>query len=89
MRVSVVGGGSAAGAHRETTENLGRALAERGHVVVCSGPGGVMRAVCSGAKEAGGETISILLGTDLNAANEFVDTAVATGMGHGVNALDP
>lgn len=89
MRVSVVGGGTVAEDQRATAEDLGRALAERGHTVVCGGRGGVMQAACRGAKDAGGATVGILPGSDPDAANEFVDTAVATGMGHARNALVP
>jgi len=35
----------------ETAENVGRFIARRGGVVVCGGRGGIMRAVCKGAKE--------------------------------------
>ena len=38
-------------------EEIGRALAERGAVVVCGGLGGVMEAVARGAKAADGATI--------------------------------
>lgn len=89
MRVSVIGGRTVGPDTWETAEDLGRRLARRGHAVVCGGLGGVMRGVCSGASEAGGETIGILPGADRDAANEFVDTVVATGMGHARNALVP
>ena len=68
-------------------EAVGRELAARGAVVVCGGLGGVMEAACRGAKEAGGRTLGILPGTDRAAANPFVDTAVATGLGEARNAL--
>jgi uncharacterized protein (TIGR00725 family) len=89
MRVSVIGGSTVTDDQRATARELGAGLAERGHTVVCGGLGGAMRAVCRGASEAGGETVGILPGSDPTAANEFVDTAVATGMGHARNALVP
>ena len=39
---------------------LGKLLAERGHILICGGLGGVMEAACRGAKEAGGLTVGIL-----------------------------
>ncbi|WP_380676651.1 TIGR00725 family protein [Salinigranum sp. GCM10025319] len=87
MRVSVIGGSAVDGAERETAYQLGVRLAERDHVVVCGGLGGVMAAVCEGARTVGGHTIGILPGTDPSEANEYVETAVATGMGHARNAL--
>ncbi|MFB6122866.1 MAG: TIGR00725 family protein [Haloferacaceae archaeon] len=87
MRVSVIGGGTVTESEAETATAVGRLLAQRGHVVVCGGLGGVMEAACRGASEAGGETIGILPGEDRTAANDYVDVAVATGLNHARNAL--
>ncbi|WP_101297299.1 TIGR00725 family protein [Halegenticoccus soli] len=87
MRVSVIGGGGVRGEVTETAAAVGRLLGEHGHTVVCGGLGGVMEAACRGAKEAGGETVGILPGEDPAAANRYVDTAIATGLGHARNAL--
>jgi hypothetical protein len=87
MRVSVVGGGTVTDAEYETARDLGRELAERGHVVVCGGLGGVMEGVCRGASEADGETVGILPGDRVEDANPYVTTPVATGLGHARNAL--
>ena len=87
MRVSVIGAGASSESAKRTAREVGRLLAERGHTVVCGGLGGVMRAACRGASEADGHTIGILPGEDRDAANEYVDTAIATGLGHARNAL--
>jgi hypothetical protein len=87
MRVSVIGGGTVTESERETAHEVGRLLARRGHVVVCGGLGGVMEAACRGATSAGGRTIGIVPGEDRTAANDYVDVAVATGIGHARNAL--
>ncbi|WP_049892759.1 TIGR00725 family protein [Natronococcus jeotgali] len=89
MRVSVIGGGTITHEESEIATAVGRELGRRGHAVVCGGLGGTMEAVCRGAKSEGGETIGILPVEDRAAANEFVDTAIATGMGHARNALVP
>jgi uncharacterized protein (TIGR00725 family) len=68
-------------------ESVGRALGARGVVLVCGGLGGVMEAACRGAKEAGGTTVGILPGLERSDANEYVDVAVATGLGEARNAL--
>ena len=87
MRVSVIGGSSIGPETAAVAERLGKRLAERGHVVVCGGLGGVMEAVCRGARIADGETVGILP-TDRRAdANRHVTTPIATGMGHARNAL--
>lgn len=89
MRVTVIGGGRVPDTEPEyeTARAVGRLLAERGHEIVCGGRGGVMEAVCRGGTETGGHTIGILPGTDPDAANEYVETAIATGMGNARNVL--
>lgn len=87
MRVSVIGGGNVSDEEYATAERLGRLLGERGHEVVCGGRGGVMEAVCKGASETGGHTIGILPGASRAQANDYVETAVATGIGNARNPL--
>jgi uncharacterized protein (TIGR00725 family) len=89
MRVSVIGGGSVDAVDRERAREVGRRLAAADCTVVCGGRGGVMAAACEGAKAEDGRTIGILPGSDREAANEHVDVAIATGMGHARNALVP
>ena len=79
MQVSVIGSGAE---HEPRAEEVGRLLAERGCVVVTGGLGEVMAAASRGAKSAGGTTVGILPGKDRSDANEWVDHAVATGLGH-------
>lgn len=87
MRVSVIGGGQIDEATADVAGAVGEELARRGHTVVCGGRGGVMEAVCRGASAADGHTIGILPGEDRRGANEYVDTVIATGMGHARNVL--
>ena len=87
MRVSVIGGSSVSDDVYERARTVGRLLGEGGHDVVCGGRSGVMEAVCRGARESGGHTIGILPGARPEAANEYVQTPIATGMGNARNAL--
>ncbi|MFO7832882.1 MAG: Rossmann fold nucleotide-binding protein [Halohasta sp.] len=90
MHISVIGSGSELDAETAAdAEAVGRLVAERGHTLVCGGMGGVMAAACRGARSAGGETIGILPVDDPAAANEYVTTPIATGMGHARNVLVP
>ena len=66
-------------------EEIGRLLAERGCTVVTGGLGEVMAAAHRGAKSAGGTTIAILPGESREAANEWADHVVVTGIGHARN----
>ena len=82
IQVSIIG----SGAEREANaEEVGRLLAERGAAVVTGGLGEVMAAASRGAKGAGGTTIGILPGESRAQANEWVDHAVVTGIGHARN----
>jgi uncharacterized protein (TIGR00725 family) len=85
--VGVVGPGDAGARLAAEAEEVGAALARGGAVVVSGGLGGVMEAACRGAKGAGGSTLGILPGSDRSAANEWVDLALATGLGEARNAL--
>ena len=87
MRVSVIGGGSVDEETAATARQLGTALGERGHTLVCGGRGGVMEAACQGASEAGAHTIGILPGEATTGANPYVETAIATGLGNARNPL--
>jgi len=86
LQIAVVGGGDCGPEVRAQARRLGRLLAEEGHIVLCGGLGGVMEAVCCGAKEAGGLTVGILPGEKAD-ANRFVGIAIATGMGHARNVI--
>ena len=86
MRVSVIGGSTVGPEPYETAREVGRLLGERGHDVVCGGRGGVMEAVCRGARAAGGHTIGILPG-GRDGANDAVETAIATHLGNARNPL--
>ncbi|QLG49729.1 TIGR00725 family protein [Natrinema halophilum] len=89
MRVSVIGGGTITDGQANRAEEVGRELAVSDHTVVCGGGSGTMEAVCRGAKSEGGTTIGILPDADRDAANEYVDHPIATGLGHARNALVP
>jgi uncharacterized protein (TIGR00725 family) len=81
-QISVIGSGSEWEAQ---AEQVGRLLAERGCTVVTGAGAEVMAAAARGAKQAGGRTIGILPGESPGEANEWIDFAVATGIGHARN----
>ncbi|MDP8214217.1 MAG: TIGR00725 family protein [Candidatus Euphemobacter frigidus] len=87
MLISVIGGNRASREMLREAEELGRGLARRGLTVVCGGLGGVMEAVCRGAKTAGGCTVGILPGSRAEAANAHVDIPIPTGIGLARNAI--
>ena len=85
--VAVVGPGEASPDELHAAEEVGAGLAEAGAVVVTGGLGGVMEAACRGARSRRGRTLGILPGDDRDAANGWVEIAVATGLGELRNGL--
>ena len=85
--ISVIGSSDCSPEVARLAEEVGRELAKRGAAVVCGGLGGVMEAVCKGARQMGGQTIGILPREDLNEANPWVEIPIVTGMGYARNAI--
>lgn len=85
MQIAVIGPGKATSQECEAAYATGRMIAVSGSVLVCGGLGGVMEAVCKGAKEAGGTTVGILPGTE--GGNPYLDITIRTGLGIARNAL--
>lgn len=85
--MAVIGSGDPDPERDRQAEQVGRALAERGAVLVCGGLGGVMEAACRGAATAGGTTIGLLPGADRQGANPHLTIALPTGMGELRNGL--
>jgi len=71
----------------QLAERVGAEIAKKGAAVVCGGLGGVMEAVCKGARGHGGLTIGIIPSDDRNDANPYVQIPIVTGMGIGRNVM--
>lgn len=87
LRLAVCGAGEADADLVSLAEELGRAVATAGAVLVCGGLGGVMEAAARGAHSAGGLTIGVLPGTEASTANDWIALPLATGMGEARNTL--
>jgi uncharacterized protein (TIGR00725 family) len=85
MIIAVIGNSSCSPQEANLAETVGELLAQQGVTVICGGLGGVMEAVCRGAKSKGGLTVGILPGQDSNMANPWVDIPVVTGLGEARN----
>ncbi len=68
-------------------EEVGRLAALQGAVVICGGLGGVMEAVCKGARSVGGTTIGVLPSSDRTTANPHVSLPIVTAMSTARNAI--
>jgi uncharacterized protein (TIGR00725 family) len=87
MFIGVIGGSSADEETCRLAEEVGREIGRRGHVLVCGGLTGVMEAAARGASREGGLTVGILPTGKRADANDYIDVAVATDMGHARNAI--
>ena len=85
--ISVIGGSGAGEMQLKLAEEVGEEIAKRGVTLVTGGLGGVMEAASRGAKRHGGLTIGILPVDMKEAANDFVDIAIPTGLGYARNFL--
>jgi uncharacterized protein (TIGR00725 family) len=85
--IAIIGGRRANKSLLKEAEKAGRLIAERGALVVTGGLGGIMEAASRGAKSAGGITIGVLPHDNKEKANEYVDIALATGLGIGRNVV--
>ncbi len=88
--VGVMGpGGGASAEDVAAARELGRLIALEGWALLTGGrAAGVMEAASRGAKEAGGLTVGLLPGDDASQASEFVEVAIATGLGQARNNLN-
>ncbi len=87
IHIAVIGSSEAAPPDLSASEDVGRAVASAGAVLVCGGLGGVMEAACRGAKSAGGMTVGILPDLARSDANQWVDVVIPTGIGEARNSL--
>jgi len=87
MIIAVIGNSSCSPKEAKLAETVGELLAQQGVTVICGGLGGVMEAVCRGAKSEGGLTVGILPGQDSSMANPWVDIPVVTGIGEARNVM--
>jgi len=85
--IGVLGPNTTTEEQAQLGREIGRLIADTGAVLFCGGLDGMMRAVAEGAKNAGGQTVGILPGSDKTSANEFIDIPVPTDMGAYRNAL--
>ncbi len=86
--VSVIGSGqNATPSQKRIAYELGKLIAKKGLVLLCGGREGVMDSASRGAHEAGGIVVGILPGDTKDGANNYVDIAIATGIGFARNQI--
>jgi|SRR3989338_5316218 len=85
--IGVIGGHTCNKEVELIAHKIGKIVAKVGAILVCGGLGGVMKAVCQGAKSENGITIGIITSYDKNDANEFCDIVIPSGLGYARNVL--
>ncbi|MEA3442890.1 MAG: TIGR00725 family protein [Chloroflexota bacterium] len=85
MIIAVIGDSSCSAEEAKLAETVGEQLAQRGAIIICGGLGGVMEAVCHGAKSKNGLTVGILPSESPDSANPWIDIPIATGIGYARN----
>jgi uncharacterized protein (TIGR00725 family) len=87
LQLAVIGAADCDEDSFDAALEVGRLLAEAGCTVLTGGLSGVMEAASRGASDAGGTVVGILPGADASAANDWVQTVIATGCGDARNAM--
>jgi len=87
FRVAVFGGRVSSPVLLEMAYEVGKLISARNGIVYCGGMGGIMEAVCHGAKDAGGLSVGILPTADAESANAYVDIPIVTGIGTARNSI--
>jgi uncharacterized protein (TIGR00725 family) len=85
--IAVIGGRNVTDELLAQAEDAGRLIARAGAILATGGLNGVMEAASRGAHEEGGTVLGILPQDDKSQANQYVDVAVATGLGFARNAI--
>ncbi|MFH2034886.1 MAG: TIGR00725 family protein [Candidatus Zixiibacteriota bacterium] len=83
--IAVIGAGKCTGKVARLAEEVGHEIALRQGILICGGFGGVMESACKGSHKFNGLTIGILPGDSKDEANEYIDIAIATGIGEARN----
>lgn len=87
VRVAVFGGRVSSPVLLEMAYEVGKLITVRNGIVYCGGMGGIMEAVCHGARDAGGLTVGILPTADATTANAYVSIPIVTGIGTARNSI--
>ena len=87
VAIGVLGGRDVGNDILQIAERVGAGIAKLGGILVCGGMGGVMEAACIGAKSKDGLTIGILPTSSKEDGNNYLDIAIATGMGSARNSI--
>jgi len=87
IQVAIVGDYGAGEKEYEFAYETGKLLAEKDIILLTGGKGGVMEAAGKGSMEKGGLVVGILPTAFPGDSNEFCSIRIATGLGHGRNAI--
>lgn len=88
LRIGVIGqSGAVSEEVCALAEEIGKEIAQRGAILLTGGTNGVMEAVSRGAKLANGLVVGILPGDTLDAANQYVDIPITTGLSFDYRSL--
>ena len=87
LTVGVIGTSTPTKKIEKLAEEVGYHLADNGVDEICGGLGGVMEAVCKGAKFNNGRTIGVLPCSTPDDANIWVDNIICTGLGEARNLI--
>lgn len=86
MQIGVIGSGVCDKELYNLAYRTGELIAEKGHILINGGLGGVMEASARGAQSRGGLVVGILP-RGITECNQWIDVKIATYMGHARNII--
>jgi uncharacterized protein (TIGR00725 family) len=87
FQVAVCGPAVCTEAEATAAFEVGRLLAQQGHIVLCGGGGGVMAAAAAGARSADGLVVGVRPGRDPGESAPHLSVVIATNLGEARNAV--
>ncbi|MCD6245516.1 TIGR00725 family protein [candidate division WOR-3 bacterium] len=80
-QIAVIGSSVCSDSIYNDAFNIGVIIATKGYTLISGGGGGVMEASCKGVKSINGNSVCILPSFDKNAANNYCDIIIPSGIG--------
>jgi len=80
-QIAIIGSSECTKDIYDDVERIGKLIAKKGYILITGGRGGIMEAVCKGAKEENGTTLCIIPSINKLEANKYCDIVLPTGIG--------
>jgi hypothetical protein len=88
VQITLIGDSEEIEKNNKIAYEIGNFIAIKGWILITGGREGVMTAAAEGAMMAGGISVSLLPGDDIEQGNRFSTVTIATGIGYARNSMN-